>query len=101
MTESVFVTYILYHTLLVFFLFVRGYGGDVPFTKCQPGVMFSCRMGLNCYSMSLHQLYIASNPKHRNEMYKNNDYEQTYWYLKFHICIEARGKHMFHIVFNC
>ena len=38
--------------------------------------------GLNCYSMSLHQLHIPSNPKHRNEMCKKkNDYEQTYWYL--------------------
>ena len=41
-TESAYVIYILYHMLLVFFLFVRGYGGEVPFTKCQPGVKFSC-----------------------------------------------------------
>ena len=40
-TQSGHVRYILYHKLLSF-LFVRGYGGEAPLTKCQHGLMFSC-----------------------------------------------------------
>ena len=98
--ESAYVRYILYHKLLDFCLL-----GDIGVRSLSPNVnlvwsFLVVERGLNCYSMSLHQLYIPSIPKHRNKIYKN-DYEQTYWHAKFHICIDVRAKCTFHIAFNC
>ena len=42
MSDIYYITSFLVFFFFFFFLLVRGYGGEVSFTKCQPGVKFSC-----------------------------------------------------------
>ena len=68
----------------LFFWFVRGYGGEVPFTICQPGVKFACsRKGPQLLFHVTSPTFIQSIPKHRNEMYNKMIMNRDIGILKF------------------
>ena len=80
-TESAYVRYILYHKLPVLFCLLEG----MVVRPLWPNVnlvwsFIVAERGLNSYYMSLHQLYIPSILKQRNEMYKKIIINR-YWHL--------------------
>ena len=72
-TQSAHVRYILYHKLLGFFLFVRGYGDEAPLTKCQPGLKSSCvRRGPQLLFHITSPTIYSKHSKGKMEMYQKS-----------------------------